>query len=158
MLRRNELPKAWDDWRNLKCILLSLEWVSPIKLEKCETPWAFLRSMLNAALNHGYISSRWSGSNWTTTFFSFFGLYCMACGVVFPQLGIELVLPAMAVQSLHLWTIREVPELPLFLFFFKICSSIYFWLCLVFVAVWGFLIVLCGLLTVVASLVVERRL
>ena len=113
-------------WRNLKCILLSLEWVSPIKLEKCETPWAFLRSMLNAALNHGYISSRWSGSNWTTTFFSFFGLYCMACGVVFPQLGIEPVLPAMAVQSLHLWTIREVPELPPFLFFFKICSSIYF--------------------------------
>ena len=123
--------------RNLKCILLSLEWVSPIKLEKHETPWAFLRSMLNAALNHGYISSRWSGSNWTTTFFFFFGLYCMACGIIFPQLGIELVPPAMAVQSLNLRTIREVPEMPPFLFFFKICSFIHFWLCLVFVAVWG---------------------
>ena len=67
-------------WRNLKCILLSLEWTSPIKLEKCETPWASLRSTLNLALNRGYISSRWSGSNWTTTFFEVGVLYCMACG------------------------------------------------------------------------------
>jgi len=27
--------------------------------------------------------------------------------------------------------------MPPFLFFFKICSFIHFWLCLVFVAVWG---------------------
>ena len=96
-----------------------------------------------------------SGSNWTTTFFEVGVLYCMACGILFPQLGIELVLPAMAVQSLNLWTIREVPELPPFLFFFKLYSCICFWLLLCegfLFGEWGLLfVVLCELLTVVAS-------
>lgn len=38
-----------------------------------------------------------------------FWLYCAACGVPVPQLGIEPVAPALEAQSLNHWTTREVP-------------------------------------------------
>ena len=153
-------------WRNLKCVLLSLEWTSPIKLEKCETQWAFLRSTLNVALNHGYISSRWSGSNWTTFFWGGGGLYCRAFGIIFPQLGTELVLPAVAVQSLTPGPSGKSLNCLCFCFSLRFSHLFIFgcaWsvlLCEGFLCgEWGLLfIVSCGLLTVVASLVVEHGL
>ena len=43
-------------------------------------------------------------------FFFFFGLCHKTCGILVPQLGIEVMLPALEAQGLNCWTAREVPE------------------------------------------------
>ena len=43
------------------------------------------------------------------SFFSPFGPWCLACGVLVPQPEIELVPLAVEAQSLNYWTTREVP-------------------------------------------------
>jgi len=42
------------------------------------------------------------------SFFFFFNFGCTACGILVPQPGNELVLPAVEVQSLNHWTTRDV--------------------------------------------------
>ena len=44
----------------------------------------------------------------------------VACGILVPRPGIELVPPAGEVQSLNHWTAREVPWVPIKYIFFRI--------------------------------------
>lgn len=40
-------------------------------------------------------------------FFFFFGLCHETCGILVPQLGIEVMLPALEAQGLNCWTARK---------------------------------------------------
>ena len=48
----------------------------------------------------------------------FFWPLCVACGILFPEPGIEPAPPAVTVWSLNHWTAREVPSFYFYLFIF----------------------------------------
>ena len=47
----------------------------------------------------------------------------MACGILVPQPGMELVSPALGSQSLNHWTTREVPPAVTLEMYMKICVA-----------------------------------
>ena len=90
----------------------------------CYRPWGHKESDLTWLSPHTYIHR-----HSYVVVFPFFGLCCVACGILVPQPGIEPMYPALDEWGLNHWTTREVPTCFSFLFSLGInfLSFGYFW-------------------------------